>query len=109
MAAAILLLAAAALTNRWMSFASGMRLVQAHDERSYRAIAGAAPSLPSEHLPIQHAERWPVHWLVGSLADLFGVSLDTAYRVAMAIAVVAVVGVVALVIRRLAPAWPCSC
>ncbi|MEA2247004.1 MAG: hypothetical protein QOH46_1533, partial [Solirubrobacteraceae bacterium] len=76
-----------AATNRWLSWDAGIRLLTARDARSYEAIARAAPGLPGRDLPAHHAERFPVHWLAGTLSDLSGVPLHAMYRVLLAAAI----------------------
>jgi len=56
-----------ALTNRWMSWSAGAKLVTARDEADYRTIALAAPGLPSGRLPNQHAQLFVLNYLVGLL------------------------------------------
>lgn len=68
---------------------------------SYERIARAAPSFPEEHVLRPFAERFPVHWLIGSLADGLGVSLHGLYRVADLLVLAALVWIVHLVLLRL--------
>jgi hypothetical protein len=76
------LLTLAAAFQRWFSLADGIRQGFAHDVSSYLVIARAAPSLPTTPLLQPFAERIPVHWLAGVVADA-GVSFDIVYRVGM--------------------------
>jgi hypothetical protein len=78
-----------AATNRWMSWAGGIRYLTARDVGSYEAIATAAPGLPDVLLPAHHAARFPVHWTVGTISALSGIPLHLVYRVALG-AIVAV-------------------
>jgi hypothetical protein len=74
-----------AVTNRWMSWAAGYRLLTAHDEADYRIIARAAPHLPAAKVQQQHAQRFPFHYLIGLLARGAGVNVDILYSVAVVI------------------------
>lgn len=90
-----------AATNNWMSFQAGLIYARANDERAYLVIAKAFPGLPDERIADQHAQRWPVHWFVGGVADVSGVSPEIAYRyVAIGLAF-AVLLVLAAVLRQL--------
>jgi len=68
--------------QRWTSWDEAIRDRFASDMSSYETIARAAPSLPEQHVLRPYAERFPVHWLVGSLADATGIELHSLYRVA---------------------------
>lgn len=85
-----LLLAIVAATNRWMSWGAGLVYARADDEHAYLLIARAAPGMPGERIAPQHADRWPLHWLMGWVADLTGAQVEILYRyaaIALAIAV----------------------
>ena len=73
--------ALALLVQRWATIADGIREQYAFDVSYYEVIARAAPSLPDEHVLRPYAERFPAHWLVGTLAELTGASLQSVYRV----------------------------
>ena len=79
--------------QRWAGIADGIREQYAYDVRFYEVIARAAPSLPDQRVLRPYAERFPAHWLVGTLADATGASLESVYRVVgfafVAVAVVA--------------------
>lgn len=96
-----LLLALVAATNRWMSFAAGFVYARADDERAYLRIAHAAPGLPDGRLADQHAQRWPLHWLIGSFADVTGVAPETLYRYAAIAFVVAMMLALCAVLMHL--------
>ena len=68
---------------------------------SYERIARAAPSFPDQHVLRPFAERFPVHWLIGSLADGLGLSLHGLYRVADLLVLALLVWTVHLVLLRL--------
>jgi len=56
-------------TTRWWSWEAAIRQGLDTDVRSYQQIARAAPALPPRDLPEQHAERFPIHWLVGVVSS----------------------------------------
>jgi hypothetical protein len=68
---------------------------------SYERIARAAPSFPSKHVLRPFAERFPVHWLVGSIANGLDVSLHGVYRLADVLVLALLLWTVHLVLRRL--------
>jgi hypothetical protein len=73
--------ALALVVQRWATIADGIREQYAFDVSYYQVIARAAPSFPDERVLRPYAERFPAHWLVGTLADLTGASLESVYRV----------------------------
>lgn len=73
--------ALALVVQRWATIADGIREQYAFDVTFYEVIARAAPSFPDERVLRPYAERFPAHWLVGSVSDLTGASLETVYRV----------------------------
>jgi hypothetical protein len=85
--------ALALVVQRWAGIADGIREQYAYDVRFYEVIARAAPSFPDERVLRPYAERFPAHWLVGTLSELTGASLENVYRVVgfafVAVAVVA--------------------
>ncbi|MEX2195842.1 MAG: hypothetical protein WD844_11200 [Thermoleophilaceae bacterium] len=98
LAALAVLLAA---TNEWTTWDEGIRLLEASDVRSYETIAAAAPGLPDQDLPAQHARRFVPHWALGSAADATGIDLYALYRVAWGLLVVAIVAALHLTLARL--------
>ena len=88
-------------TQAWPSISDGGRLQFAGDASVYRAMAAEAPGLPRGPVREQHAERWAVHWAVGSAARASGVNLDTAYRAASLLVVAGVVLLLYAVLGRL--------
>jgi hypothetical protein len=66
--------------QRWASWEEGIQEQFAADTRAYETIARAAPSLPDGLLLRPFAERFPVHWLVGAVADATGAGLHSLYR-----------------------------
>jgi hypothetical protein len=83
-------------TQAWPSWETGISELFASDVQSYERIADAAPGLPSSPLPAQHAERFPAHWLVGTVSDLTGADLHLVYRVFMLLCLLGTL----LVVRR---------
>ncbi len=71
-------------TNRWMSWDDGIGFLQANDVRSYETIAQAAPLFPSRQIQMHHAQRFVVHYAVGSASQTLGIRLHTLYRFAWA-------------------------
>jgi hypothetical protein len=88
-----------AATNRWRDWDASLALVQANDERDYRAIASAAPHFPSPTLQNQHAQRFVFHYLIGLLGRVF--SVDGVYAVATGLVVIAILVVLMCVLRTL--------
>jgi len=64
-------------------------------------IARAAPGLPAGPLPQQHAERFPIHWAIGTVSDLTGAGLHGVYRTVSVGLLLGIVVVLALTLRRL--------
>jgi hypothetical protein len=89
-AAAAVMLGFVAATNRWLDWAHSLRLVSAHDEVDYRAIALAAPSFPSVKLQNQHAQRFVFHYLIGLVARVIS-DVDHLYAVVTVLAVIAII------------------
>lgn len=88
-------------TQAWPSWSTGIREQFAGDVVAYEQIARAAPGLPADALSEQYAERFPIHWAIGVVADLTGADLHTVYRVAGLLLLFALVAMMALVLRRL--------
>lgn len=85
----------------WPSWQEGVRREYASDIQEYEKIAVAAPGLPNQDLPLQHAERFPLHWLVGSIADLLDAPLHDVYRVATVLLLIALLAVVDMTLTAL--------
>lgn len=101
LAALAALAALLAATNEWTSWDEGIRLLEASDVRSYEAIAAAAPGLPDQDLPAQHARRFAPHWALGSAADATGIDVHLLYRVAWGLLVIAIVAALHVTLARL--------
>lgn len=78
-------------TQAWPSWQRGIRELFAADVTSYERIAIAAPGLPSSPLAAQHAQRFPVHWVVGTVSHITGANLHEVYRVASVLCLLATV------------------
>ncbi len=94
------LLAFLAATNKWMSWNAAFHMLLPHDESDYVAIARAAPSLPTSGIQLQHAERFPLHWLLGSLARILHLGAEHAYAIVAPLAVIAVVAALCVLLNR---------
>src|SRR5262249_39013396 len=88
-------------TQAWPSWEAGIRGRFAADVVSYEQIARAAPGLPSQPLPQQHAERFPVHWTGGVISDATGAGLHLVYRVVTIALLLALIAVVVDALQRL--------
>lgn len=73
------------VTNRWLTWDESMSLFHADDLLSYLPIANAAPSLPVSPLSHHHAQRFLIHYFVGSMSAWTGVSLPVVYRLVWAL------------------------
>jgi hypothetical protein len=89
----------ALVVQRWASIADGVRDGYAVDVTSYLVIAEAAPSLPEGGIVRPFAERFPVHWLIGTASDVTGLGLESVYRLASVACVGAILAVTHLAIR----------
>jgi hypothetical protein len=85
------------ITQAWPGIDEGVRVEFATDAGVYREMATAAPGLPEGPVRDQHAQRWVVHWGVGSAAHAAGLDLETTYRIAS----LAVAAAVALLLHVL--------
>jgi hypothetical protein len=83
-------------SQAWPTWGTGIRQLFASDVVSYEAIANAAPELPSASIAAQHAQRFPVHWLVGTIASTAAVNLHVVYRLA---SVLCLLGVLLVMFR----------
>jgi hypothetical protein len=93
--------ALALLVQRWATIADGIREQYAYDTRFYEVISRAAPSFPDDRVLRPYAERFPVHWLVGTIADLTGAPLESVYRATTIACVAAAVVLTHAAIRTL--------
>jgi len=88
-------------TQAWPSWSTGIREQFAGDVAAYEQIARAAPHFPQQPLQQQHAERFPIHWLVGTISDGTGIGLHDVYRAASLLLLLLIVVVLARTLRRL--------
>jgi hypothetical protein len=89
-------------TQAWPSWSTGIREQFAGDVASYEQIARAAPHFPQQPLQQQHAERFAIHWLVGTISDVTSIGLHDVYRVTSLLLLLLLVAALAAALRRLA-------
>jgi hypothetical protein len=85
----------AATTHRY-GFQQMIDLRYGTDMAEYERVARAAPGLPDQPMPVQHADRFIPHYLVGLASDLFNVGVRPLYY---ACAIVLLLAIVVLVDR----------
>lgn len=90
-----------AITQRWTSWSSGIRLLGEADVASYAPMAAAAPGLPHIRLGSDFTQRFVVHYCVGLLAKATGLSLPATYRAAWVVVFLAIVVTVVQLLWRL--------
>lgn len=96
-----------ALTTRWLGWQAGIAATGGQDVHQYELMSRAAPGLPTGPVGSAYTARFFVHWSVGALADVAGVSVEVAYRVLGLVAVAGFVLVARLCLLRLGLAgWP---
>ncbi len=78
-------------SQRWLSWEDGLRIRFAWDMRVYEVIARAAPGFPDTDVLRAYAQRFPVHWIVGSLQDVTDTDLHSLYRLFSVLCVLLVV------------------
>lgn len=88
-------------SQAWPSWGTGIRQLFAADVVEYEAIAKAAPGLPTTWLGAVHAQRFPVHWLVGTIAWASGANLHAVYRVGSVLCLLGVLLVMSRMFVRL--------
>jgi hypothetical protein len=88
--------------QRWASIEDGIEEGYAVDAASYLAMAEAAPGLPDDGVVVRpFAERFPVHWLVGSMSELTSIPLEDVYWAASLLTVVGAVAATHLALEQL--------
>jgi hypothetical protein len=85
-------------TTHWYSWQQMIDLLYGSDMAEYEQVARAAPGLPDQPLPSQHADRFIPHYLVGLASDLFQVGDRPLYY---GCAIVLLLVILALVDRAL--------
>lgn len=80
---------------------SGFANAPTGDAPAYRAIAAAAPGLPSEQIGSAYTARFGIHYLVGLLNQISIVSLDYAYAITWVMVVFAILAVGGVLFRGL--------
>lgn len=83
-------------TTHWRSWQNLIQTFIATDTRSYEAMARAAPGLPDKGLPVEHAQRFATHFLIGAADDVTGLPLHTVYW----ITALAALGLLMLLVER---------
>jgi hypothetical protein len=83
-------------TTHWYGFQQMIDLRYATDMFEYERVARAAPGLPDQPIPLQHADRFVPHYLVGLGSDIFDVGVRPLYY---GCAIVLLLAIVALVDR----------
>jgi hypothetical protein len=81
-------------TTHWYGWQRTIDLLFGSDMQEYERVARAAPGLPSEPLPSQHAARFVPHYLVGLVSDALGVGDRPVYYVAAFLLLLAILVVV---------------
>lgn len=71
---------AVAVTNIWPDFEYGNLTLGQTDTRNYRAIAQAAPGIPEKPVAYHRAQRFWIHWSIGVMARMSGLSVDLVCR-----------------------------
>jgi hypothetical protein len=89
-----------ATTHRY-SFQQLIDLRYATDMAEYERVARAAPGLPDQPLPSQHADRFIPHYLVGLLSDLVHVGVRPLYYGCAIVLLLAIVALVDRAVSRL--------
>lgn len=93
--------AALLASTHWYGWQRALDVFGAGDVRTYERIAAAALSLPDGGIGSAYGERFASHWLAGALADALGLSLPTAYRALVAVALAGAVLALAAAVRRI--------
>jgi hypothetical protein len=88
-------------TNKWVSWATDLNVYHSTDDVNYRAMASAAPGLLHHRIVEWHAERFPVHWVVGETARITHISLTASYRVYVFLVAIGVCMVLGQLVRRI--------
>jgi hypothetical protein len=103
----LLLVGLFAATTRWSGWDEGIALVGGSDVYSYRLMSDAAPALPTTPIASAYSDRYLVHWTVGTLAAVTGLSVPSTYRIAWLVAFAVVVLATHAALRALDVAgWP---
>jgi hypothetical protein len=90
-----------ALTTRWLGWQAGIAATGGQDVHQYELMSRPAPGLPTSPVGSAYTARFFVHWSVGALADLAGVSVEVTYRVLGLVTVAGFVLVARLCLLRL--------
>ncbi len=77
------------LTTRWLSWRNGIAATGGQDVFQYELMSKAAPGLPQGQVGSAYTARFAIHWSVGTVANLAGVSVELTYRIACLVAMAA--------------------
>src|SRR5216117_2074420 len=83
-------------TTHWYSWQRTVDLLFGSDMVEYERVARAAPGLPDQPLPSQHADRFVPHYLVGPGSDVLHVGVRPLYYACA----FALLGVIVLLVDR---------
>jgi hypothetical protein len=90
----------AATTHRY-GFQQMIDLRYGTDMAEYERVARAAPGLPDQPMPVQHADRFIPHYLIGLASDLFHVGVRPLYYACAIVLLLAIVVLVDRAVSRL--------
>jgi hypothetical protein len=90
----------AATTHRY-GFQQMIDLRYGTDMAEYERVARAAPGLPDQPMPVQHADRFIPHYLLGLASDLFNVGVRPLYYACAIVLLLAIVVLVDRAVTRL--------
>jgi hypothetical protein len=88
-------------TTRWLSWSDGIAVTGGQDVYQYELMSRVAPSLPVTEIGSAYTARFVIHWSVGTISALSGVSLELTYRIACLMIMVAFALTVRLILIRL--------
>lgn len=69
------------ITNKWASFEEGATLLGQTDTLSFRTIAKAYPSFPSENIPFHHAQRFAIPFVLGGVSYVLQIELESVFKI----------------------------
>ena len=90
----------AATTHRY-GFQQMIDLRYGTDMAEYERVARAAPGLPDQPMPVQHADRFIPHYLLGLASDLFHIGVRPLYYACAIVLLLAIVVLVDRAVTRL--------
>lgn len=69
-------------TTRWLNWSDGIVATGGLDVYQYELMSRVAPSFPVTEIGSAYTARFVIHWSVGTISALSGVSLEATYRIA---------------------------